>query len=546
MKLWENGDSAGLHEKVEEFTAGEDIHLDQKLVEWDVVGSIAHATMLNKIGILTDSELIDLRKALVRIIELNEKGKFVLELKDEDVHTKIENNLTETLGSVGKKIHTGRSRNDQVQVDLRLYTKEKLFRIEARLFGLCRELVKFAEKNKWVPMPGYTHFQKAMPSSVGLWAMSYAESLMDDQRILKAAFSINDQNPLGSAAGYGVPLNLDRDLTTRLLGFANLQNNVLYVQNSRGKIESIVISALAQIMLDLSRLSNDLIIYSTEEFGFFTIGDKFRTGSSIMPNKRNPDILELVRGKMSTVTAGVNGGVLFAQSTQEAHQVQSFPEGVAIHIPPKSKLVAQIHLLNPSDSPLNLSPKITLTPLAKKDVTTVLAAVSFENHALGLPPQKQSRFTLDCDLQPLYTQLYQSGDVSAPAPDFKIYYALAHYHKLGTGLTLEGVKADGTATTIFTTTAGIGDALGATIDPAFDMTGYTRLRFSCDYFNNTDATVPWGVGSNEMCVYLAFSDSKFNWAGGVPQDDAPGTPTDVNGVMSFTHPCQVFANDAAR
>lgn len=306
MKLWENGDGVGLHEKVEEFTSGDDIHLDQKLVEWDVVGSIAHATMLNKIGILTDSELIDLRKALVRIIELNEKGKFILELKDEDVHTKIENTLTETLGSVGKKIHTGRSRNDQVQVDLRLYTKEKLFRIESRLFALCRELVKFAEKNKWVPMPGYTHFQKAMPSSVGLWAMAYAESLMDDQRVLKAAFSINDQNPLGSAAGYGVPLNLDRDLTTRLLGFANLQNNVLYVQNSRGKIESIVISALAQIMLDLSRLSNDLIIYSTEEFGFFTIGEKFRTGSSIMPNKRNPDILELVRGKMSTVTAGVN------------------------------------------------------------------------------------------------------------------------------------------------------------------------------------------------------------------------------------------------
>jgi hypothetical protein len=247
-----------------------------------------------------------------------------------------------------------------------------------------------------------------------------------------------------------------------------------------------------------------------------------------------------------TVTSAINGGVLFAQSTQEAKQTQAFPEGVAIHIPPKSKLVAQVHLLNPSDYALDLKPKITLTPLAKQDVTTVLAAISFENHALGLPPRKQSRFTLDCDLGPQYTSLYQSGDVSSPAPDFKIYYALAHYHKLGTGLTLEAVKPDGTAATIFNTTAGIGDALGATIDPQFDMTGYTRLRFSCDYYNNTDATVPWGLGNNEMCVYLAFSDSAFNWGGGVPTDDAPGPSTDDNGVMSYTHPCTVLANDVGR
>ena len=306
MKLWENGDSPGLHEKVEEFTTGDDIKLDQKLVEWDAVGSIAHAMMLNKIGILTDSELMDLRKALIKVIDLNEKGKFIIELKDEDVHTKIENFLTETLGNVGKKIHTGRSRNDQVQADLRLYTKERLLKIEGSLLNLCRELTKFAEANRTVPMPGYTHFQKAMPSSVGLWSMAYVESLLDDLKLLRAAYGINDQNPLGSAAGYGVPLDLDRDMTTRLLGFGGLQNNVLYVQNSRGKIESIVISALTQVMLDLSRLATDLILYSTEEFGFFNIGDRFMTGSSIMPNKRNPDILELVRGKTSTVTASLH------------------------------------------------------------------------------------------------------------------------------------------------------------------------------------------------------------------------------------------------
>jgi argininosuccinate lyase len=306
MKLWENGNGVGVHEKVEEFTAGEDIRMDQKLVQWDAVGSIAHATMLNKIGILTNSELMDLKKALIDVVNLHEKGKFIINLKDEDVHTKIENYLTETLGNIGKKIHTGRSRNDQVMVDLRMYTKEKLLKIEKNLLSLCREMTRFAEKNKSMPMPGYTHFQKAMPSSVGLWAMAYVESFLDDLKFLKMAYILNDQNPLGSAAGYGVPLELDRDLTTRILGFGSTQNNVLYVQNSRGKIESMVLSALTQVMLDLGKLSNDMILYSTDEFGFFKIGEMFRTGSSIMPKKRNPDILELVRGKVNLVSSSHN------------------------------------------------------------------------------------------------------------------------------------------------------------------------------------------------------------------------------------------------
>ena len=247
-----------------------------------------------------------------------------------------------------------------------------------------------------------------------------------------------------------------------------------------------------------------------------------------------------------TVTAAVNGGVLFAQSTQLAMQTQAFPPGVAIRIPAHSKLLAQIHLLNPSDNSLTLSPSITLTPLAEKDVTTQLAAISFENHALGLPPQKQSRFTLDCDLGPLTQQLHDSGESDSATPDWNIYYALAHYHTLGTGLTLEAVKPDGTATQIFTTSNRVGDSLGGPIDPLFNMSGYTRLRFSCDYFNNTDNVVPWGVGTNEMCVFLAFSDSKFNWGGGVTTDVAPGDPTDVDGVMTYSHACQVLANDAGR
>jgi len=303
MKLWENNNNnhSDLNHQIEDFTAGEDILLDQLLVRYDAIGSMAHAVMLEKIGILSQPELMELKKALLEIIELDKKGQFEIETWEEDVHTKIENYLTTRLGESGKKIHTGRSRNDQILVDLRLYTKENLLKIQKNLLNLCNVLVNFSKVNESLPMPGYTHFQKAMPSSVDLWALSFAESLLDDLNFLKTAYDLNDQNPLGSAAGYGVSINLDRELTTDLLGFGKLQNNVLYVQNSRGKIESMVLAALAQIMIDLSKLSNDLILFSTEEFGFFNIPDEFRTGSSIMPRKRNPDILELIRARTNRV-----------------------------------------------------------------------------------------------------------------------------------------------------------------------------------------------------------------------------------------------------
>ena len=243
----------------------------------------------------------------------------------------------------------------------------------------------------------------------------------------------------------------------------------------------------------------------------------------------------------SEPAAAIFGGVLFAQSTQSAHEVQKFPDGVAIHIPAHSKLVAQIHLFNPSDNDVMSSPTIELTPIAEADVTTQLSAISFEDMALGLPPRENSQFTVDCDLAPA------SQSVSGGPPSFKIYYALAHYHALGTGMTVEALKDDDTtATTIYTTQTKIGDALGGVLDPAFDFTGYTRLRFSCDYYNDTDATVSWGNGTAEMCVFLAFSDSAYNWGGGVTSQDAPGTPTAVDGVMTYTHPCTVFANAAGR
>jgi hypothetical protein len=235
--------------------------------------------------------------------------------------------------------------------------------------------------------------------------------------------------------------------------------------------------------------------------------------------------------------AAALGGVLFAQSTQLAHEVQSFPAGVAVKIPPQSKIVASIHLLNATDAALHLSPNIRITTIPQAEVKTLLAGISFEDHALALPSHAQSRFSTECDLAPLYNQKFQHD------PDFKVYYALAHYHVLGMGLQLEAVKPDGTTTTVFSTAHQVGDTLGGPVAPSFDMTGYTRLRLTCDFFNPRDAVVGWGVGDQEMCVFLAFSDSKAQWAGGALTSD-PGTPTTGgDGVMSFSQSCTVAALD---
>ncbi len=238
--------------------------------------------------------------------------------------------------------------------------------------------------------------------------------------------------------------------------------------------------------------------------------------------------------------AAIFGGVLFAQSTQTPHELQKFPEGVVIKIPPRSKLVTQIHLLNPTETAISLRPTITLVPIAEAEVTTTLAGVSFQNQALGLPPNKQSKFSVECDLAPAHNQLFGRD------PDFKFYYALAHYHELGTGLAVEAVRPDGTAAVVYTTDTRVGDTLGGMIEPVFDMTGYTKLRFSCSYFNPRQETVRWGNGDQEMCVFLAFTDSTYNWGGGVNEQDAPGNPVEVGNEMQFSNPCAVFANDASR
>jgi hypothetical protein len=238
--------------------------------------------------------------------------------------------------------------------------------------------------------------------------------------------------------------------------------------------------------------------------------------------------------------AAIFGGVLFAQSTQAEHEVQQFPPGVIIKIPPRSKLVTQIHLLNATDEALHITPKIALQPIPERDATITLAGISFQNQALALPPNKQSRFGVECDLDPMHEELFSR------APDFKIYYGLAHYHELGTGLTVEAVRPDGTAATVFSTETKIGDTLGGPIEPAFEMAGFTKLRFWCDFYNPRQDTVRWGVGDQEMCVFLAFSDSAYNWGGGVTEETEPENPVEVGNATHYTNPCIVFANDATR
>jgi hypothetical protein len=243
--------------------------------------------------------------------------------------------------------------------------------------------------------------------------------------------------------------------------------------------------------------------------------------------------------KFDIAVAAITGGVFFAQSTQSSHEVQAFPSGLAIKLPPKTKLVAQLHLLNRGDETLNLTPTITVRMLDEAEVTQLLAGISMEYHPLSLPARKRSRFSVDCDFAPLY----QTN--AARDPDFRIYYTLAHYHQWGTRMLLEAVDPDGSASTIYTTQSSVGDALGGTLDPAFDMTGYTRLRLTCDYYNDTDAMIYYGNGDGEMCVFLAFSDSPWLFGGGVlDKTPDPASGVDDGGVMSYTRKCQLFTREA--
>lgn len=299
-KLWQKDSS--LNKLVEKFTVGEDYLLDRRLINSDCVASIAHAAMLNSIGILKNEEFQGLRRELRHIIELNNTEDFTIEPAEEDCHTAIENHLTAVLGEAGKKIHTGRSRNDQVIAAIRLYSRSYLLDFQRDCLSLAKVLLDFAGKNSSVPMPGRTHMQLAMPSSVGLWAGAFAEEILDDLSLTTAAYDLNNMSPLGSAASYGVPLPIDREQVAEALGFKKVQNNVLYVNNSRGKIEAVILDAVEKVMLTLSKIAQDIILFSMPEFGYFTLPDNICRGSSIMPQKKNPDILELVRARAASVS----------------------------------------------------------------------------------------------------------------------------------------------------------------------------------------------------------------------------------------------------
>ncbi len=316
-KLWQKG-KIKLQSIVDEYCFKEGVELDNHLVMQDVLGSIAHAQMLSKIGIITGKEFLKLKKCLIEIISLKQKGKFIISPNDEDVHTKVENYLTDKLGDLGKKIHAGRSRNDQVLVDVRLHSKEKLIDIALNLIQTAKKYTDQAQKYEWIPMPGYTHMQKAMPSSVGMWLSSFSEQFLDLFILLDAAFVLNDQSPLGSGASYGVSLPIDRELTAKLLGFSKVQNNSLYCQISRPTVLLSIMHVLSQIMLASSRFAQDLLLFTTSEFNFFSVDESFCTGSSIMPQKKNLDLMEHVRAKtkviigyeqiVASMTAGLSSG----------------------------------------------------------------------------------------------------------------------------------------------------------------------------------------------------------------------------------------------
>ena len=300
MKLWKK--DVSLDERVERFTVGNDHLLDDRLVPHDVAGSRAHARMLNKIGLLEAGELAKLEEGLDEILALHEKGEFEIALADEDCHTAIENFLTDRCGEPGKKIHTGRSRNDQVLTALRLYEKASLGEMKEKL-GACAEAIAGARERFGVTaLPGYTHMQKAMPTTADVWLGCFEDALADDGKLFDAALGIIDQCPLGTAAGFGVPsLGLDREMTSEELGFAKVMENPVYAQLSRGKFEGMVIAACSAAMLTLNKLASDLTMYNMSEFGYVSLPAQVCTGSSIMPQKRNPDVLELVRAKYHVV-----------------------------------------------------------------------------------------------------------------------------------------------------------------------------------------------------------------------------------------------------
>ena len=312
MKLWDKGFSTD--KKIDHFTVGNDRELDLQLAKYDVIASTAHAKMLGKIGLLTQKETDSLVQELKTIGKTIEKGTFTIEDSFEDMHSKIEYLLIDKLGDTGKKIHTARSRNDQVLVAMHLYLKNELTEIKTQTKDLFALLIDLAETHKEVLLPGYTHLQIAMPSSFGLWFSAYAESLVDDLYFIDAAYKIADQNPLGSAAGYGSSFPIDRDFTTKEMNFSTQKFNVVAAQMGRGKVEKATAFGMSSIAATLSKMAMDICLYMSQNFDFISFPDELTTGSSIMPHKKNPDVFELVRGKCNKIQAVPNQLILITNN----------------------------------------------------------------------------------------------------------------------------------------------------------------------------------------------------------------------------------------
>ncbi len=303
-KLWDKGKN--ISKTIEQFTVGSDKDIDMYLAKYDIIGSLAHAQMLHKIHLLTANEFEDLKKELKSLYYSIERNDLSIEEGVEDIHSQIELMLTRKIGDVGKKIHSARSRNDQVLLDIKLYTRDQLKNIACLVKELFDTLIVLSNRNKEILMPGYTHLQVAMPSSFGLWFGAYAECLTDDIQLLLTAYCIADKNPLGSAAGYGSSFPIDRKLTTELLGFDDMAYNVVYAQMGRGKNERTVSYALASLGSTLAKLAGDICLFMSQNFGFVSLPDEYTTGSSIMPHKKNPDVFELIRAKCNKIQAHAN------------------------------------------------------------------------------------------------------------------------------------------------------------------------------------------------------------------------------------------------
>ncbi|MBU2525266.1 MAG: argininosuccinate lyase [Bacteroidetes bacterium] len=360
MKLWDKGFSTD--KKIDWFTVGNDRELDLVLAKYDVIGSVAHARMLQSIGVLSEKELSDLLVEFDNIQQSISAGTFTIEDSFEDVHSKIEFLLTKALGDTGKKIHTARSRNDQVLLDMHLYLKAELDEIKILVQQLFSLLISKADLYKELLLPGYTHFQVAMPSSFGMWFSAYAESLIDDVYMLNAAYAVADQNPLGSAAGYGSSFPINRTQTTELLGFDTMKFNAVAAQMSRGKVERISAVAISSVAATLSKLAMDVCLYMSQNFGFVSFPDTLTTGSSIMPHKKNPDVFELIRGKCNKIQALPFELTLLTNNLPSGYHrdLQLLKEGL---IPAVQTLKACLDLATFSLEQIRVNPDILTNPM---------------------------------------------------------------------------------------------------------------------------------------------------------------------------------------